>query len=203
MSTRGALGAPAGVFCQGLVVLPDRVSGVYVFGYLVMCGGGTVGRKEPGWPCSVPAEGARRGPLRCAVCGPASPAPASGCPWDMRHGGSGSIWKVRAGAGGGGFTQSYQLGGWQCPSVASVLPAPLSGSLSPRVGRALSLSLSLFQTLHLSLSLSLCLLHPPPSLFLSPHLPLSVFTRTHARTHTLLSPGDTSGLHMRLFCVSS
>lgn len=186
--TCGTLGAPAWVFCSGLVVLPEHVAGVRVFGCWIVCGGGAVGGKEPGRSCSVPAEGPGCALSAVAlVCGPASPAPPSGCPWDSRHRGSGSVWKVRARAGGGACSE-LSVRGLAVPICGKCSACPCLRSLSPRVGRSLSLCLS--NSLHLSLSLSLCLLHPSPSLFSSLHLrTLSSHTRehTHAHTHTPVS----------------
>lgn len=168
--------------------MPDRVSGVYVFGYLVMCNGGTVGGKEPGWPCSVPAERARLGPLLRAACGPASPAPASGCPWDMRHGGSGSIWKVRAGAGGGVHSE-LSIRGLAVPICGKCSACPsLRLTLSQGQTRALSHSLSPSFKLSIFLCPSpcVCCIHLPPSSCRPTSPSLSSHAHTHTHTHSSL-----------------
>lgn len=106
--TRGALGAPACVFgrcwcfclsvwlaCVCLGVCSCAVEELWVGG----SPGGCAASRPRGPGCALSAV--------ASACTPASPAPPSGCPWDARPRGSGSIWKVRAGAGVGGLAQSY------------------------------------------------------------------------------------------------
>lgn len=138
-------------------------------------------------------------PLPSSLCFHTSlPTPLQAVALGTEHRGSGSIWKVRAGAGRGGLAQSYQLGGLTVPICGKCSACPalwifplvchsLSGPLS------LFLSLFLFSFLSLSLNLSpsffvpcsVCCIHAPPSSHLClPFLSVSLRVHTHRHAHT-------------------